>query len=120
MRAWLQVGGHADPGETDPFRIASREAAEETGLLDLVAWPDPLSPRIVQVAVVPVLAGRGEAEHEHADIRYALATSAPEAVTAETDSAALRWLTVEEALRQVGWDNLRVCLTRIQALFGAR
>src|SRR5215470_15907145 len=40
MQAWLQVGGHADPGETDPFGIALREAREETGLTDLVAWPD--------------------------------------------------------------------------------
>jgi hypothetical protein len=28
---WLQVGGHGDPGESDPLRIALREAAEETG-----------------------------------------------------------------------------------------
>src|SRR5919112_736365 len=35
QEAWLQVGGHADHGETDPFKIALREAAEETGLEDL-------------------------------------------------------------------------------------
>src|SRR5215813_12296561 len=74
MQAWLQVGGHADAGEVDPLAIALREAREETGLTDLVAWPDASTPRIVQVAVVPVPAGRGEPEHEHADIRYALAT----------------------------------------------
>ena len=37
---WLQVGGHGDPGETDPLAIALREAREETGLTDLVPWPD--------------------------------------------------------------------------------
>ncbi len=41
QQAWLQVGGHGDPGETDPLGIAEREAAEETGLADLVPWPDP-------------------------------------------------------------------------------
>ena len=41
MQAWLQVGGHGDPGETSPFSVAVREAIEETGLHDLVAWPDP-------------------------------------------------------------------------------
>src|ERR1051326_7890848 len=35
MQAWLQVGGHADPNESDPFAIAAREAEEETGLSDL-------------------------------------------------------------------------------------
>ena len=35
LRMWLQAGGHADPGESDPLAIALREAAEETGLPDL-------------------------------------------------------------------------------------
>jgi 8-oxo-dGTP pyrophosphatase MutT (NUDIX family) len=116
MHAWLQVGGHADPGESDPFRIAIREAGEETGLADLTSWPDPLEPRVLQVAVVPVPAGKGEPEHEHGDIRYALATREPEAVAAENESAALVWLDVEDAIGRVGWDNLRVCLRRIAAL----
>jgi 8-oxo-dGTP pyrophosphatase MutT (NUDIX family) len=115
MQAWLQVGGHADPGEADPFGIAMREACEETGLSDLVAWPDQ---RILQIAVVPVPAGKGEPEHEHGDIRYGLATTQPEEVVAESQSAELRWLDVQDAIDQVGWDNLRVCLTRIKALLG--
>jgi 8-oxo-dGTP pyrophosphatase MutT (NUDIX family) len=119
MQAWLQVGGHADPGETDPLVIACREAREETGLTDLVAWPDARVPRIVQVALVPVPAGRGEPEHQHGDIRYALATGTPDSVRPENAAASLAWLTVEEALERVGWDNLRICLTRIAALLDA-
>lgn len=116
MKAWLQVGGHADPGQVDPFAIALREAGEETGLADLIAWPDAARPRIVQVAVVPVPAGKGEPQHEHGDIRYALATGSPESVAPETEAAALVWLDVEDAVARVGWDNLRVCLKRIAAL----
>ncbi len=40
QQAWLQVGGHGDPGESDPLAIALREAEEETGLTDLAPWPD--------------------------------------------------------------------------------
>src|ERR1700753_3809 len=40
QQAWLQVGGHAAPGETRPLDIALREGLEETGLTDLVPWPD--------------------------------------------------------------------------------
>jgi 8-oxo-dGTP pyrophosphatase MutT (NUDIX family) len=116
MQAWLQVGGHADPGEIDPFAIAQREAREETGLTDLVAWPDGRTPRVVQVAVVPVPAGKGEPPHEHGDIRYALATDHPEAITPETQSAQLVWLDIDDALQRVGWDNLRICLQRIAEL----
>jgi 8-oxo-dGTP pyrophosphatase MutT (NUDIX family) len=118
MQAWLQVGGHADPGEVDPFAIAAREAREETGLADLVPWPSSETPHVIQVAVVPVPAGKSEPEHEHGDIRYAFATASPEAVVAETESAELRWLVVEDAIERVGWDNLRVCLSRIAALLG--
>src|SRR5262245_58515120 len=39
QQAWLQVGGHGDPGEDDPFEIAVREAEEETSLSDLGAFP---------------------------------------------------------------------------------
>jgi 8-oxo-dGTP pyrophosphatase MutT (NUDIX family) len=113
MQAWLQVGGHADPGETHPFSIALREAREETGLTDLVAWPDADAPAPIQVVVVPVPAGKGEPPHQHADVRYALATARPENATPETQTAELRWLHLEEAVKNVAEDNLRVCLLRI-------
>jgi 8-oxo-dGTP pyrophosphatase MutT (NUDIX family) len=119
MQSWLQVGGHADPGETHPYDVALREAREETGLADLVPWPDAAQPAVVQVAVVPVPAGTGEPAHEHADVRYLLATSRPEAIVAEDDGARLAWLALPEALDRVAEDNLRECLQRIGALFDA-
>jgi 8-oxo-dGTP pyrophosphatase MutT (NUDIX family) len=119
MGSWLQVGGHADPGEADPFEIALREAREETGLQDLANWPDHAQPGVVQVAIVPVPAGKGEPAHQHADVRYALSTATPDAATPETPSARLAWLDIQQALATVAEDNLRVCLGRIAELFGS-
>jgi 8-oxo-dGTP pyrophosphatase MutT (NUDIX family) len=116
MHAWLQVGGHADPGETAPLDIALREAHEETGLSDLVAWPDPHQPTVIQVVIVPVPAGRGEPAHEHADVRYVLSTTRPEDATPESSVARLRWLQLDEAIAEVAEDNLRNCLRRIADL----
>ena len=116
MQGWFQVGGHADHGETDPFAIALREAEEETGLRGLVAWPEGEA-RPIHVAVVPVPPGKGEPAHEHADIRYALATSEPEAIQPEDERAQLAWLSVDEAIARVGEDNLHVCLQRIAELY---
>jgi 8-oxo-dGTP pyrophosphatase MutT (NUDIX family) len=116
QNAWLQVGGHGDPGEDDPLQIAIREGREETGLDDLVAWPDD---RIVHVVVVPVPAAKHEPAHEHADVRFVLATLEPETARPESPTAALRWLTIPEAKSTTDADNLRETLGRIEHLFSA-
>lgn len=111
---WLQVGGHGDPGETDPLQIALREAAEETGLTDLVPWPDA---SLRHVAVCYVRPSATEPEHEHADLRYFLATANPGAVAPENEQSPLRWLGIDEARELVGGNNLRHTLDRADALF---
>jgi 8-oxo-dGTP pyrophosphatase MutT (NUDIX family) len=116
MGSWLHVGGHVDPGETSPRDAARREAREETGLTDLVPWPDPGAPAIVHVAVVPVPGAKGEPAHHHADVRYVLATARPDAAVPERPSAPLRWVDLAEADTLVGRDNLRITLARVAAL----
>ncbi len=113
QRMWLQVGGHGDPGESDPLEIALREAEEETGLADLTPWPDAAIRHAVVCAVAP---GNGEPAHEHADLRYLLATEKPETARAENPDAPLRWLTVDEARDLVGTNSLRHTLDRAEAL----
>jgi 8-oxo-dGTP pyrophosphatase MutT (NUDIX family) len=119
MRSWLHVGGHGEVGETNPFVVALREAGEETGLGDLAPWPDAARPRLLHVAVVPVPAGGGEPEHQHADLRYALATGRPGDAIAENVAARLRWASIPEAIAAVAEDNLRVTFERIDKLLSA-
>jgi 8-oxo-dGTP pyrophosphatase MutT (NUDIX family) len=114
---WLQVGGHGDPGETDPLRIALREAREETGLTDLAPWPDA---SLRHAVVCDVRPSATEPEHEHADLRYILATGSPEAITPENEDSPLRWLALGEARELVGGNNLRHTLDRADALFSSR
>ena len=115
QQAWLQVGGHGDPGETDPLAIVAREAEEETGLTDLVPWPDDA---IRQVVIVHVPPGKGEPAHEHADVRFFMATASPDAIRAENAQAQLRWLTLPEARDTTSEPNLRETLARIEPLLG--
>jgi hypothetical protein len=61
-----------------------------------------------------VAPGKGEPAHEHADLRYLMATENPDAVRPETPDAALRWLSVEEARELVGGNNLRITLDRAE------
>jgi 8-oxo-dGTP pyrophosphatase MutT (NUDIX family) len=113
QQAWLQVGGHGDPGESDPLAIAVREASEETGLDDLVPWPDAV---IRHVVIVGVPAGKGEPAHEHADIRYFMATRTPDEAQAEHSDAPLRWLSLAEARDATSEPNLRETLARLERL----
>ena len=111
QQAWLQVGGHGDPGESDPVAVALREGEEETGLTDLAAWPG-----IVHVVIVPVNAKGDEPAHEHADVRFVLATGTPEMARPEKPDAPLRWVGVAEALELTSEANLRETIGRVGRL----
>jgi 8-oxo-dGTP pyrophosphatase MutT (NUDIX family) len=115
QQAWLQVGGHGDPGEKDPAQIALREATEETGLADLVPYPDG---SLRHAVIVSVPAGKGEPAHEHADLRFVLATDAPADARPENPDAPLRWLTPQQAMETTSEPNLRETIRRVAALLG--
>lgn len=113
LRAWLQIGGHGDPGEHDPIDVVLREGREETDLDDLMCWPDSA---VRQVVILPVPAGPSEPAHEHADLRFVLATETPERAKPEKPAAALRWLSLPEAHVLTTEPNLREFLARVAEL----
>jgi 8-oxo-dGTP pyrophosphatase MutT (NUDIX family) len=113
QQAWLQVGGHADAGERDPLAIALREAGEETGLTDLVPWPDA---QLRHLVIVPVPAAGHEPAHEHADLRFVLATQAPDAARPERPDAPLRWLSPRAAHEATSEISLKDTLARAERL----
>ena len=101
----------------DPLGIARREAAEETGLADLAPWPGP---QLRHVVIVPVPARGADPAHEHADVRFFLATREPDAVVPETPDAPLRWLTLAEARDLSTEPSLRETLNRVERLLPDR
>jgi 8-oxo-dGTP pyrophosphatase MutT (NUDIX family) len=113
MEMWMQVGGHFDAGETDPWLVAVREAREETGLTDLRAAAGADAEQPVQIVIVPVPAHGAEPAHEHADFRYLLVTDTPAEVVPESSTARLRWTDLAAAIDEIREDNLRVFLSRV-------
>jgi 8-oxo-dGTP pyrophosphatase MutT (NUDIX family) len=110
QQGWLQIGGHGDPGETEPIEIALREGLEETGLGDLRPWPDET---LLHAVICQVPAKGTSPAHEHADLRFVLATEQPEAARAERQDAPVRWLDLPAAAALTAEDNLRETIRRV-------
>jgi 8-oxo-dGTP pyrophosphatase MutT (NUDIX family) len=85
---WMQPGGHVDPGET-PWRAATRETIEETGLD--VTEPST-GPELVHLDVHP--AARG---HTHLDLRYLLLGSDADPHPPPDESQQVGWFSWSDA-----------------------
>jgi hypothetical protein len=65
---------------------------------------------------VPVPARGDEPAHEHADLRFLLATDTPDVVQPENPGAQLRWLSIADAVALTSEANLQEFLSRVQRL----
>lgn len=116
---WMQFGGHAED-ELEPWRVALREAREETGLNDLRFVPAADAPAPFDVDVHAIPARDARPEHYHLDLRYLLATGEPGAAQATDESHAIRWLSFDEALAMPLEANVhRMIRKAMRALGGA-
>ncbi len=82
----------------------------------MVPWPDGALRHAVVCRVRP---SASEPGHEHADLRYLLATSNPDAITPENEHSPLRWVTFPQARDLLGPDNLITTVDRIERLVDA-
>jgi 8-oxo-dGTP pyrophosphatase MutT (NUDIX family) len=87
---WLQLGGHSD-GDSDPLRVACREAYEESGLP-----VEPLSDALFDIDIHLIPARRDDPAHLHFDARFALrVTGGDKNFRVSDESHALRWVRVD-------------------------
>lgn len=115
LARWLQLGGHSDPHEHDPAATALREATEESGLADLRFHP-ATGRRPIDVDAHRIPARKAEAAHDHLDLRYALCTDDPAAITLTDESHALRWFTPAEMAELDVDPAFRRALAKVVAL----
>jgi 8-oxo-dGTP pyrophosphatase MutT (NUDIX family) len=91
LNMWIQLGGHAD-GDADVQRVSRREAAEESGLMQLV----PAVEGLFDVDIHAIPARGDEPEHFHYDARYAFRAAGSDRFTVTEESHALAWIPLDE------------------------
>ncbi|WP_419926813.1 NUDIX hydrolase [Candidatus Poriferisocius sp.] len=102
---WLQPGGHAD-GDANLAAVALQEATEETGIENLLIWPQPLHLDIHQVDPP------GEDPHLHYDVRFLVQAPADAQPQGNHESRGLRWVPLR-GLGDFGCDSGLVQLGEI-------
>jgi len=112
---WLQPGGHAEPGETNPREVAMREAREETGLDvgEHPHWDGPVDVDVHEIPATDTMPG-----HAHLDVRYLLVADPGTTPTAPDDEAReVRWFDVATARRELDLDeSLQRLLWKVRSL----
>jgi len=91
LNKWLQPGGHAD-GDENIFRVALREAEEETGLKNLTA----VKSGIFDLDIHPIPEHKGFPEHLHFDVRFIFVAPEYQALQCSDESHELKWIALHE------------------------
>jgi 8-oxo-dGTP pyrophosphatase MutT (NUDIX family) len=90
-RAWLQFGGHYEPGDESVHAAATREAREESGIADLA-----LAPELVHLDRHRLLAEGFRRCREHLDLRYAGVAADDAGHVVSEESLDVRWWPVDD------------------------
>jgi 8-oxo-dGTP pyrophosphatase MutT (NUDIX family) len=94
LNRWLQLGGHAD-GDPNLFRVALREAVEESGLQEI----KPLSENIFDVDVHNIPERGAEPAHFHYDVRFLFEADRRSPLIVSSESKALAWTPLDDLSR---------------------
>ena len=85
-RQWFQFGGHCEPGDVTLAAAAAREAAEESGIPDLLLDPVPVQ---LSEHAVPFCDPRGGVHH--LDVRFVAVAPADADHAVSDESLDVRW-----------------------------
>lgn len=126
LNIWLQLGGHADEGQTDVSHIALREVHEESGLTELQFFDTGfLFPQTDMSAPVPfdidvhrIPSVGTDTAHDHYDISFILAASTTATLCISDESHDLKWFLWEEAHAFCD-PSIGRALTKLQAIRAA-
>lgn len=93
LHKWLQPGGHAD-GDENVFRVALREANEETGLVNLT----PVGSGFLDIDIhaIPARKDLSFPQHDHYDVRFLFQADEADELKISDESTDLKWVELRE------------------------
>ena len=94
LNRWLQPGGHAD-GDENVWRVAMREAQEETGLTNIKTVG--ANPFDVDIHLIPER--KDFPAHYHYDVRFLMEASREEKIIVSEESHDVKWIPLSELER---------------------
>ena len=112
LNKWLQPGGHAD-GDENVFRVALREAEEETGLKNFSL----VVPTIFDIDIHTIPARKDFPEHQHYDVRILLQASRTENFTITEESHDLAWISFDDVPAMTANDSIVRMVEKARTLF---
>jgi 8-oxo-dGTP pyrophosphatase MutT (NUDIX family) len=116
LHRWLQPGGHAD-GDEDIYRVATREAREETGITEYKI----LSTTLFDIDIHIIPARLDFPEHHHYDIRLLLEASCSASLVVTEESHAVEWVPISEIASRSGHNHsMQRMSEKVKVLFAAQ
>jgi len=110
LRKWLQLGGHCD-GDSNPLRVAQREAMEESGL-DVI----PIMTEVFDLDVHEIPARCDEPIHYHYDVRFALQINGSDEYRISRESLDLRWVLLDEVPKYNSEESILRMIDKIRVV----
>jgi len=93
LHKWLQPGGHAD-GDENVFRVALREANEETGLTHLTQVGSSFFD--IDIHSIPARKDLSFPQHDHYDVRFLFQADEKAELKISDESTDLRWIPLSD------------------------
>ncbi|MBP9841101.1 MAG: NUDIX hydrolase [Simkaniaceae bacterium] len=87
LGVWCQLGGHCD-GDSDPLRVALKEASEESGIQAII----PIKKGIFDIDIHLIPEYKGIKAHYHYDVRFILQVVSNEEIKINHEAKDLRWI----------------------------
>lgn len=113
FNSWGWVGGHND-GDDDLFKVAIKEAIEETGVKSITAYSEEMISLDVIYVENHIKNGKFVGDHLHLNATYLLiADENEELVIKKDENSGVKWFDISEVMKFVTEDRIKSVYTKI-------